>query len=673
MLHFRNGGCAHARVTSDRVRSGRVRSRGPRLVFRPRPPSPSDGRLRRAHDLGAGSGGRAWRARRPRHERALMNLEAQQALAAAFDVAAPRRRVVRRPASRERSDSRRAGQLTGAADASSQRAGDVPAKLRRRDVSARPARCRPIRAAPPDRRSSSSPPTGRIRSFCQGDRRLPTGVLNLSTNAFFIAGARRRDRRSDRRSSTTGWQAAGSSSPRPTRFRAASSSPRATPRRSPRATCGASSRSTTPVPGSGYCAVDSPTFGIDNAALYVGVVQFCDNGGDLRRHVRLRRPQDLGDRLCHHRGHAVPRLTGYGGRRRVPSRRKASTTTIRRSRTGFFIGVDIASLGTLMLRRIANPGAPRRSQATSRSPVPATAVPITVRHLGNPGGANGRLDGGDDRLTSASLVNGRLWTAHTIGVTTPACQRDRRTATACGGTSSGRHDDRHGRAVRDALHGWRGSAASTNATTGCRRSRPRRAGARSSASAPRARASSSTPAWPSASRPMPPAACAAPQLYTASAAPTTRRGRRAARLVAGGGAASRPPLSTAATARRSGRCSSSPTRSNSYGLQVGRTVGLGARDARQRDAVGHRRAASRPSICRSRRRRARAPILRLRPPATCAASRATIPGVTVNSVTRTGPTTVTINVSTVTPHPGSRQSRHQPGRRRAHRAAPFSA
>ena len=86
------------------------------------------------------------------------------------------------------------------------------------------------------------------------------------------------------------------------------------------------------------------------------------------------------------------------------------------SGTGYFIGVDNASFGTLMLRRISNPGLTPTISGNIPIAVSPTAAPITVRHLGNLGGANGQLDGGDDRLTSASIVNGRLWTSQTIGV-----------------------------------------------------------------------------------------------------------------------------------------------------------------------------------------------------------------------------------------------------------------
>ena len=84
---------------------------------------------------------------------------------------------------------------------------------------------------------------------------------------------------------------------------------------------------------------------------------------------------------------------------------------------GYFIAADNGALGRLMLRRVQDPGGIRRSQQTSGSPSPSTAAPIRVPHLGNLDGTNGYLDGGDDRLASAHLVNGRLWTAHTIGVT----------------------------------------------------------------------------------------------------------------------------------------------------------------------------------------------------------------------------------------------------------------
>jgi hypothetical protein len=87
---------------------------------------------------------------------------------------------------------------------------------------------------------------------------------------------------------------------------------------------------------------------------------------------------------------------------------------------GYFIGVDNATFNTLMMRRVTNPGslgvAPTISANVSIATPLTTRFPVLVPHLGNTGGSNGRLDALDDRLFSAMIRNGRLWTAHSIGV-----------------------------------------------------------------------------------------------------------------------------------------------------------------------------------------------------------------------------------------------------------------
>jgi hypothetical protein len=90
------------------------------------------------------------------------------------------------------------------------------------------------------------------------------------------------------------------------------------------------------------------------------------------------------------------------------------------SAEGYFIGVDNATFNTLMLRRITNPGslgpAPTISANISIALPLTTRFPVLVPHLGNTGGTGGRLDPLDDRLYAAHIRNGRLWTAHNIGV-----------------------------------------------------------------------------------------------------------------------------------------------------------------------------------------------------------------------------------------------------------------
>jgi hypothetical protein len=83
---------------------------------------------------------------------------------------------------------------------------------------------------------------------------------------------------------------------------------------------------------------------------------------------------------------------------------------------GYFIGVDNLNYSTLMLRRVTNPGGTPTISANISITVNTTRYPITVRHQGNTGGSNGYLDALDDRLFAAHLRNGRLWTAHNIGV-----------------------------------------------------------------------------------------------------------------------------------------------------------------------------------------------------------------------------------------------------------------
>ena len=83
---------------------------------------------------------------------------------------------------------------------------------------------------------------------------------------------------------------------------------------------------------------------------------------------------------------------------------------------GYFVGVDNATFSTLMLRRVSTPAAVPTISANISLTVPTTAYPLTVPHLGNTGGTNGNLDALDDRLYAAMIRNGRLWTAHNISV-----------------------------------------------------------------------------------------------------------------------------------------------------------------------------------------------------------------------------------------------------------------
>ena len=84
---------------------------------------------------------------------------------------------------------------------------------------------------------------------------------------------------------------------------------------------------------------------------------------------------------------------------------------------GYFIGVDNATFGTLMVRRVTAPGSATPTISANISvAVSTTQFPNPVTHLGNTGGNNGRLDSLDDRLYAATVRNGQLWTAHSFRV-----------------------------------------------------------------------------------------------------------------------------------------------------------------------------------------------------------------------------------------------------------------
>lgn len=85
---------------------------------------------------------------------------------------------------------------------------------------------------------------------------------------------------------------------------------------------------------------------------------------------------------------------------------------------GYFIGVDAINYGLLQIRRVSTPAAVPTISANISVTVNTTSDTRNVPHLGNTGGTNGQLDGIGDRLLAAVIRNGRLWTAHSISVNT---------------------------------------------------------------------------------------------------------------------------------------------------------------------------------------------------------------------------------------------------------------
>jgi hypothetical protein len=160
---------------------------------------------------------------------------------------------------------------------------------------------------------------------------------------------------------------------------------------------------------------DYPSLGIDAQALYIGTDQFTLGGSFLNTNAYI---VDKASVVS-----GTPTASAFTGLlngsvgpfapRGVDNFDPNNTgpTSI-----GYFIGVDNYSFGVLSLLRITDPVGTPSGTIVSISATLPTSFPVLVRHLGNTGGNNGRLDALDDRLYAAHLRNGRLWTAHNIGV-----------------------------------------------------------------------------------------------------------------------------------------------------------------------------------------------------------------------------------------------------------------
>ncbi len=159
---------------------------------------------------------------------------------------------------------------------------------------------------------------------------------------------------------------------------------------------------------------DYDTLGIDNNALYIGAniftlaETFLGTNGYVVRKTSVLGPGPI---VVTTFANLTGNSTGPG-----PMTPQGVDNYDPAATEGYFIGVNNAGFGTLMLRRISTPGGTPGISGNIAITVNTTTAPIKVPHLGNTGGASGELDGIDHRLFAAHLRNGRLWTAHNIQV-----------------------------------------------------------------------------------------------------------------------------------------------------------------------------------------------------------------------------------------------------------------
>ena len=298
----------------------------------------------------------------------LMTLQAREAVSAGGDGVVQRRRVAPRPPFP--GTSRRGGEAEAQAAFLNELTASEPATLLQSFVGANFAQTGSL---PPDPSGAAGPAqfilaaNGRIRSFSKATATADQ-VLNLTTNAFFTpvrAGANtfgpkvKYDRLAGR------WFIIAATDAVPGRIVIASSN-------ASTITAGTLwsffAFDNTGFPGAATCAVDSPTFGLDPYALYIGVVQFCDPGGVYMGTsgfvVRKTSVIDFATIAVT----AFHNLTGTstGAGPFAPQGVDIEDASIG---TGFFIGVDNASFSNLMLRRVSNPGG---------TPTISANIPIAV-------------------------------------------------------------------------------------------------------------------------------------------------------------------------------------------------------------------------------------------------------------------------------------------------------
>jgi hypothetical protein len=173
---------------------------------------------------------------------------------------------------------------------------------------------------------------------------------------------------------------------------------------------------------------DYPTLGVDRNALYIGMnmfnaalTSFIGTNGYVINKANLNAGTlTVTSFILLNGGSVAGILTPQG----VDNDDPAATE-------GYFIGVDNLAFSLLVMRRVSNPGGTPTISGNLNITVPTTVYPETVPH----NGSVNRLDALDDRLFAAAIHRNKitntvsLWTSHNIevnasGVANTAGNRD---------------------------------------------------------------------------------------------------------------------------------------------------------------------------------------------------------------------------------------------------------
>ncbi|MFY7954038.1 MAG: hypothetical protein ACOVT5_16165, partial [Armatimonadaceae bacterium] len=175
---------------------------------------------------------------------------------------------------------------------------------------------------------------------------------------------------------------------------------------------------TTPNADTGLFA-DYPTLGVDKHALYIGVNMFGSSFTGTTGFVVRKSSLTPGGSPVVTAFRQLCTASSDG-----PSTPQGVDNDDPNATEGYFIGVSNAFSGRLILRRVSNPGTTPTISSDIVITVPTTRYAAEAPHKGNTGssGAGGLLDTVGDRLFAAALHRNRitgtstLTTAHNIGV-----------------------------------------------------------------------------------------------------------------------------------------------------------------------------------------------------------------------------------------------------------------
>jgi hypothetical protein len=182
-----------------------------------------------------------------------------------------------------------------------------------------------------------------------------------------------------------------------------------------------------PPSGDTNLFLDYPTLGVDANGLVIGGNLYDTTGVYQGTTVHVVRKSQVlsgagGDLVVGGNVVAYRNLTGTPGGPGPYSPQGVDNLSAAAPVESWVIGVnnELPVTNELVLRKVtfSAPGAwpPSSISANLVLSVPATALPLTVPHLGNTGGVDGQLDALDDRLFDAKLRDGHVWTAHNIAV-----------------------------------------------------------------------------------------------------------------------------------------------------------------------------------------------------------------------------------------------------------------